>query len=391
MKRLILLILLISLPLLAKEVTFEWKFNLGENLHIEKFTRQSIIKDGILARQRDIKDLVVLTPIRIEKGNYPLVGIYRSYEKNSAEGKTSYALTEEEPLHFSVSNNGIYTIPTGELLPTIRNIPVFPRQNVKPGDIWTALGLEIFPFDPPVECPVNVSYQYLGEEKQLGKQCSKLSFSYTINHFNNTANPEVPYKFAGYSYSTLWHDTKTGLPVATDSVYSIMFFYRNGTVIEYSGELDGTYYTQKAVSAATKNKLRDTIEKTIGPSSEITIKTNTTGVVISLGEVFFDFDSATLKKESYPFLDKISDHLRQNRKYEVIVEGHTDSTGEERYNQILSEQRAKTTLDYFLSKKSIDEKKASYIGKGKNSPAYPNNTPENRKRNRRVDIIIKQE
>lgn len=391
MKKNIIIILLLCGGLSGKGTQLEWGFKLGENLHIEKFTRQTIIKDGQVVRQRDIKDLVVLTPTRIEPGNFPLTGIYRSYEKNSVEGEKSYVLTEETPLRFSLSNNGVYTMPQNVLMPTIRNIPIFPRQLVNPGDIWTALGLEIFPFDPPIDCPVQVSYQYLGEEKQLGKNCSKISFSYMINHFNRQSSAEVPYKIAGYAYSTLWHDASTDTPVATDSIYSIMFFYRDGTVIEYKGELDGTYWTQKVVGSSEKGKLKDSIAKDLKDEKEISVRTNRSGIVISLGEVFFDFDSYRLKKDFIPLLDKVGEHLKKNGRSEIIIEGHTDDIGNEEYNQRLSEKRAQATLEYLIGKNAVDPKRGSYIGKGKSAPAYPNTDPINRKKNRRVDIIIKQE
>nr|WP_252831800.1 OmpA family protein [Brachyspira pilosicoli] len=72
---------------------------------------------------------------------------------------------------------------------------------------------------------------------------------------------------------------------------------------------------------------------------------------------------------------------------EIIVEGHTDNTGEANYNQALSEKRAKTVADYILPK--LEHDKLSYRGFGDKEPIASNDNPDGRQKNRRVDIIIK--
>ncbi|MCZ9893410.1 OmpA family protein [Brachyspira hyodysenteriae] len=72
---------------------------------------------------------------------------------------------------------------------------------------------------------------------------------------------------------------------------------------------------------------------------------------------------------------------------EIIVEGHTDNTGRKEYNQDLSEKRAKSVADYILP--NLDHDKLSYKGFADDEPIASNDTPDGRRKNRRVDIIIK--
>ena len=112
------------------------------------------------------------------------------------------------------------------------------------------------------------------------------------------------------------------------------------------------------------------------------------GLVLRLGEILFDSDSYTLKSESKSTIDNILKAIKEiYPDREIIVEGHTDNTGKKEYNQNLSEKRAKSVADYMLP--NLEHDKLSYRGFGDNKPISPNNTPEERKKNRRVDIIIK--
>ena len=72
---------------------------------------------------------------------------------------------------------------------------------------------------------------------------------------------------------------------------------------------------------------------------------------------------------------------------EISIIGHTDSDGDSLYNMILSEKRAKSIKDYFISKKI--KNKISIFGKGESKPAFSNNSKSNKEKNRRVEIFIK--
>ena len=102
----------------------------------------------------------------------------------------------------------------------------------------------------------------------------------------------------------------------------------------------------------------------------------------------FDFDSAALRKDTKSTLDLLVDTIK--KKYtdrEIIVEGHTDSTGDAKYNQTLSDRRAESVARYLS--KGVGHDKFSYRGVAADKPISDNATEEGRRKNRRVEIVIK--
>lgn len=99
----------------------------------------------------------------------------------------------------------------------------------------------------------------------------------------------------------------------------------------------------------------------------------------------FETNSATLKLESEPVLKQIINLLNANSTLKINIEGHTDNTGEEMYNQELSEKRASAVKDY-LVKNKIAIGRITAIGKGEKFPIAENSTELGKSANRRVEI-----
>ena len=93
-----------------------------------------------------------------------------------------------------------------------------------------------------------------------------------------------------------------------------------------------------------------TEEKTVNRTVEM--RKISVGVSSILRNIYFDFDKATFKTESYTELNKLEAMLVQNRGMTVEIAGHTDAIGTKEYNQQLSLKRAQAVKDY-LTKKGI--------------------------------------
>jgi outer membrane protein OmpA-like peptidoglycan-associated protein len=110
-------------------------------------------------------------------------------------------------------------------------------------------------------------------------------------------------------------------------------------------------------------------------------------------DVLFDFDKADLRGEARPSLDKVVAVLASYPKATATVEGHTDSKGNDTYNQKLSERRAESVRNW-LAANGVDLK-MSTRGWGEKKPVAPNtksdgkDDPEGRQKNRRVEITVK--
>src|SRR6185436_920394 len=116
-------------------------------------------------------------------------------------------------------------------------------------------------------------------------------------------------------------------------------------------------------------------------------KVNETFVVEN---VYYDFDNANLKPESFPALDEIVRMLNTYPSMEVEMSAHTDSKGTDRYNQKLSEARARRVVAYLVSK-GIDPNRLKAKGYGETMPIEPNknddgsDNPAGREKNRRTE------
>jgi OOP family OmpA-OmpF porin len=102
----------------------------------------------------------------------------------------------------------------------------------------------------------------------------------------------------------------------------------------------------------------------------------------------FAFDSAQIGAEAEPVLDVAAQELRDNPDVRVEVAGHTDSVGDEAYNEGLSQRRAAAVADY-LAGKGIDRSRLDTAGYGESSPVADNSTADGRAQNRRVELNVR--
>lgn len=103
--------------------------------------------------------------------------------------------------------------------------------------------------------------------------------------------------------------------------------------------------------------------------------------------VLFALNSFSLTPDATSNLDKLVTILNEYPDTNIEIQGHTDSSGSEEYNQTLSEKRAGTVSTYLL-RKNINGKRISTKGYGELSPKYDNSTEIGRAQNRRVEFVI---
>jgi len=142
----------------------------------------------------------------------------------------------------------------------------------------------------------------------------------------------------------------------------------------------------------TRGLLEDKLSKEIG-NDQVNVSMSNRGLVITfVAEVLFDSGRAQLKNSALGTLDKVASILKEevpnNR---IAVEGHTDNVPIARSrwasNWELSAHRALSVVEY-LQKEGINPEKLSASGYGEYQPVTSNDSPEGRKKNRRVEVII---
>ena len=104
-------------------------------------------------------------------------------------------------------------------------------------------------------------------------------------------------------------------------------------------------------------------------------------------DLLFPTNSSYLTDKAKVELSKLSKLLINDTSKKVRVDGHTDATGTEEYNQWLSEKRA-ASVKKFLEDAGVSSSRISTKGLGQGNPVADNKTPEGRQQNRRVEVII---
>jgi outer membrane protein OmpA-like peptidoglycan-associated protein len=112
------------------------------------------------------------------------------------------------------------------------------------------------------------------------------------------------------------------------------------------------------------------------------------GILVEMGsDILFDVNSAALKPEAIDQLTKVGDIVAKYSDDRVRIEGHTDSTGSDAYNQKLSEERA-SAVKQVLMGRGVQEAQITALGLGESKPVADNATAAGRSKNRRVELHI---
>ena len=129
---------------------------------------------------------------------------------------------------------------------------------------------------------------------------------------------------------------------------------------------------------------------------DLNAKVSDTEIKIEMsGDVLFDFDKASIRKKAEPTLRDIARVIDKYHTKNVLIEGHTDAKGSDRYNLKLSKLRAQSVKNWLAKNANVDKRIIQAKGWGEAKPIADNtnkdgsDNPEGREKNRRVEITIK--
>ena len=145
---------------------------------------------------------------------------------------------------------------------------------------------------------------------------------------------------------------------------------------------------EKARQARTEAEAaRTEMESLRGRLSELEAKQTERGLLITLGDVLFEFNKSELKTGGQRNLLPLAEVLKERTDQPVIIEGHTDSVGSHAYNMTLSEKRAEA-VEHYLVAQGVDVNRITTKGLGPDFPVADNGSNEGRQRNRRFEVIL---
>ena len=125
------------------------------------------------------------------------------------------------------------------------------------------------------------------------------------------------------------------------------------------------------------------------PGTPREVKVDERGCWSYPSKLLFDFDKAEIRPEYLSRLDEAKKVFDAHPYMTVMIVGHTDDVGADDYNMELSKKRAWSVNDYLINQVGIDSGRLKMIGRGESEPAYPNDSDENRQKNRRVEFVPK--
>ncbi|MEI0580078.1 OmpA family protein [Brachyspira pilosicoli] len=373
---------------------FFWNLKVGERIESVKTADVEYYENGLLKKTYKERNIVDLTVIAIApKGGYRVSGvfkIFRLYDKDSV-----FHLEEEYSSDFIIHTNGKFEVPYNYFMPNVRHIPTFPDKEISLTYSWNSEAMEIVKVNNAPNLAMALSADYLFANIETNDNNEPLAIiQYHIMTDKDLLQAGLskngyPERIYGFNYGTFLWDMNKNIPVSQTERYQILFGYGKNLSylsLQYKMNIISTYKIYSTITEEEKELNRKKLEDNL--NNDVIVDTVPEGLVIRLGEILFDTDSYTLREDAKGTVDSIINAIKETYPdREIIVEGHTDNTGEANYNQALSEKRAKTVADYILPK--LEHDKLSYRGFGDKEPIASNDNSEGRQKNRRVDIIIK--
>ena len=253
------------------------------------------------------------------------------------------------------------------------------------------------------------------EAKNVGKPVNsdKDDFSFSFNEnknfgfvaSNRNGNDDIfgLLPVCNYEVNTIVTNAKTGAILA-DAKVSVLDDKNNVITTEqsnakgevsYKVECDKYYTIQATKDGFESNSFAVTKSNNKGGNSKVNAALNPIDLIITeteviLNPIFFEFNKSNITKEGAFELDKLVQVMKGNENLVIFAKSHTDSRGSDKYNMILSDNRAKATVQYLISK-GIDAAKISGKGYGESEPKVvcsEDCTEEQHAQNRRSEFLI---
>jgi outer membrane protein OmpA-like peptidoglycan-associated protein len=364
----------------------------------DKFRVLSTVDEDVYIDRRLVSSTEILNRIAYEVADAApdassglLRGTFETSERG--QGGSAYAVTETYDSEFWRDRLGRYTIDPKYYMPVVRDDPTVPDKELSPGDTWTAPGEERHDFraigiPDPYPIPIDVRYRYEGPATLNGGETRLVSASYTF--FVRPPEPRAykdrfPVQIAGYSDQKIYWDPAAGDAVAYEEKFDFVFDWSDGSTYEFRGSARSRQLEARRMDRAA---LKAEIEKGVSGMPDVSVAATDEGVTISMENVQFEADSATLKADELAKVARIAELLKRYPDRDILVAGHSAAAGNAAGRKPLSEQRAKAVAERIIALGARSSESVRATGYGDERPIADNATEAGRARNRRVEITI---
>lgn len=382
--------------------TFQFKFKKNDQSRILSTVHEDVYLNGQFNHTAVILNRIssVITEID-ENGVGTAEAVFMTSENSSKSWNNRiYTWGEEYESIFTRDKTGKYDISDEYFMPTVRDVPVFPEYEVKPGDTWKKRGYEAhdlrrtFGIDKPFMFPFEATYLYRGDyTDESGRTISLIEINYNML-FSSPAIKNLPAEnvmnapkiTTGYSHQKVYWDNERGQIDHYTEDFKIQIETYNGDVIVFTGNAHAEVTDfQRAGTEENLKKITETVAD-LGLEN-VNVKESEKGLTISIENIQFEPDSSRLLESEKIKLRHIAEILKSFEN-DLLITGHCARRGTVKMQQQISRDRAGAVADFLTQ---LNVRKAECIftqGKGAEEPVASNSTEEGRARNRRVEITI---
>ena len=305
--------------------------------------------------------------------------------------RTAQEIDHEVPVTYSIKPDGLYAVNGDGAYPTLRGFPVIPAGAFAIGDQWTGIGARMV--DPLHDGKYSrtrflADYRFQGDIVQGEKTVRVLTATYAVRYRKG----EDPAGDTRLKSLTGKHEVSIQLSMPAGAVSFMRdqvdetYSFEDGTSVRLKGFVL-TWFTptasldREATARAISRKLEES------GVQGVVVQQKDEGVSVSVNNIHFVAEQEVFLPEELPRLNALAEALNtiSGRSFRVI--GHTADVGTSESQKDLSVRRARAVVD-FLTAHGIRADRFLYEGRGGTEPVAPNDTEENKARNRRVEIFI---
>jgi outer membrane protein OmpA-like peptidoglycan-associated protein len=383
---------------------FFYRHRAGDAYRILSTVDEEVYLDRKLSHRAEILNRIAVKLVSVENGKGRHEAVFQTSERTFQAGQDrsgrvaqeagSYQWAREYESVFDRDARGHLTIDRKYFMPVVRDVPVFPEGDLKPGDTWSAPGHEMHDFrdsfgiPEPYRIPFTADYRYLGIRRWKGVDYPAFSVSYRISEEPPAAAGRLwPRRITGASDQIVYWEARIGQARAYQETFRMIFELSDGVTVEYRGTAQAEILESPEMNKeAMAGEIAGDLDR-LGVR-DASVRVDDQGITISLEDIRFQPDSAVMLPGEQSKLDKIAGILRRYPGRDILVGGHTAMAGTEEGRQTLSTQRAGAVADYLISREVRSAERVVVRGYGAERPVADNRTEEGRARNRRVEITI---
>ncbi|MHB9293230.1 putative Peptidoglycan-associated lipoprotein [Hollandina sp. SP2] len=375
--------------------TFFYKHQTGDKYRIISRVDEGVYVNRRFSHRSEIVNRIAAEVRGVQDGVAQHEAVFQTAERALGTDKEPRFLWNREYRSvFGRNPQGYITIEPQYFMPVVRNVPVFPEGDLKPGATWSAEGYEMHDFrasfgiDEPYRIPFMAHYTFLGNRDWQGKEYPAFSVSYRIFVEPGVVSGDTyPIRIMGASDQVVYWDSALSQAAAYQEQFRMVFTLSNGITIEYRGKADAEILESRIMD---KEQIAEEISDDISRLGigDVSVRVTDEGIAISLEDIQFQPDSAVLVPAEQHKLDSIAPILMRYQDRDILVGGHAALAGSAAGRMQLSQERAAAVADYLIQRQVRSADRVVVQGYGAERPIADNNTDAGRHRNRRVEITI---